>query len=431
MRRLRANLLSVLMMTLVATIAHAQTRPAAAAERWVGAWTAPQQRVYANIRPPAPGLANATLRQVVRCSIAGARIRVRLANDFGTSDLHVAAVHVARPTGRGAIDVASDRPLTFAGAPAAIVPAGSSLLSDPIDVAVGALGDVAVTMRLDAIDEANITTHPGARCTSFAVPGDAVSAATLANGVTSEHWYFLSGIDVVSDAADATAIVAIGDSITDGRGTTTDGNGRWTDALGQRLQANDATRHVAVLNAGIGGNAVLHGGLGPTALARFDRDVLAPAGARFVIVLEGVNDLGAAKPSDAGDVASALIAGYRQMIARAHARGMTAIGGTITPIAGSQYDAPEREAARAAVNAFVRGGGAFDAVADFDAAVSDASRLRPGFDSGDHLHLNDAGYRAMAAAVDLSIFEDGNRSRPVSGRSDRADQTGPARPGSH
>lgn len=416
MRLLHAILL---LPTLTMTNANGQTFPSP--QRWVGTWACAQQRVDPSIAPPPPGLANATLRQVVRCSIGGKRIRVRLANDFGTSELRVAAVHVAKPRGasgpRGAIDASTDRPLTFADESFAVVPAGASLLSDPVDFDVPALGDVAVTMRLDSVDETNLTTHPGARCTSFVVPGDAVSAATFENPVTSEHWYYLSGIDVVGDGL---AIVALGDSITDGRGTTTDGNTRWTDALAARLQANAATKHLAVLNAGIGGNAVLHGGLGPTALAHFDRDVLAPAGAQFVIVFEGVNDLGGTKPGDGPRVARALIAGYGQMIERARARGMTVIGGTITPFAGSQYDTPEHEAARQAVNAWVRDGGAFDAVADFDAAVRDGARLQAEFDAGDHLHLNDAGYRAIADAVDLSIFEDANKSRPVSGRADRA-----------
>lgn len=411
MRRPSLILCSILMLF---TASHANAQPAAKPrDVWVGAWTSPQQRVYENIKPPAPGLANATLRQVVRCSIGGGRIRVRLANDFGTSELRVAAVHVARPVGtsgpRGGIDAATDRPLTFAGESGAVVPAGGSLLSDPVDFEVPALGDIAITMRLESIVEADITTHPGARCTSFMVPGDAVSAPLLEKAVATEHWYYLSGVDVVAGDARATAVVAIGDSITDGRGTTTDGNTRWTDGLARRLQADAATRHVAVLNAGIGGNCVLHGGLGPVALARFDRDVLAPARARFVIVFEGVNDLGGAKPGEGDRVARALIAAYGQMIARARGRGMTVIGATITPFGGSQYDTPEHEIARGTVNAWIREGGAFDAVADFDAAVrdpADPTRLRAELDTGDHLHLSDAGYRALADAVDIRRFTD-------------------------
>jgi lysophospholipase L1-like esterase len=200
----------------------------------------------------------------------------------------------------------------------------------------------------------------------------------------------------------------LGNSITDGRGSGTNRNDRWPDNLARRLQADPRTSHVAVLNAGIGGNAVLTGGLGPTALARLERDVLAQPGARWVIVLEGVNDIGAAGDSGAAAaVARNLPVAYREIIDRAHARGMRVYGGTITPFGGSQYDGVEREAARQAVNRWIRTSGAFDAVIDFDAALRDAahaSRLAPSTDTGDHLHPNEEGYRTMADAIDLALF---------------------------
>lgn len=391
----------LLILAWLAPPAVAQTRPA---DHWVGTWACAQQAVYPAIAPPAPGLAKATLRQVVRLSLGGGRLRVRLANDFGGRELTIHAAHVARPTGLSAIDPQTDTPLMFDGKTTVTIPAGTSTWSDPADFPVKAGGDLAVTLRLGEIDADHITTHPGARCTSFAAPGDAVSAEVLPNATASEHWYFLSGVDVVADTRAAT-VVTIGDSITDGRGSTTNENGRWPDALARRL----AGRPVAVLNAGIGGNRVLRDGLGPNALARFDRDVLAQTSAKWVIVLEGVNDLGTAAPADAAATADRLIAAYRQMIVRAHARDLKIFGGTITPFAGSPYNAPEHEAARQRVNAFVRDGGAFDGVVDFDAAVRDPSRpaaLRIECDSGDHLHLNDHGYRVMADAVDLNLLTD-------------------------
>jgi lysophospholipase L1-like esterase len=233
----------------------------------------------------------------------------------------------------------------------------------------------------------------------------AATAAELPGAVTTDHWYVLAGLDVVADGA---AVVTLGNSITDGRGSGTNRNNRWPDNLARRLQSDPRTRQVAVLNAGIGGNKVLSGGLGPTALERLDRDVLQQSGVRWVIVFEGVNDIGGARePGAAAAVGRDLVLAYRQIIARAHARGLRVFGGTITPFGGSGYDDAEREDARQAVNRWIRDSGAFDAVIDFDAAVRDPAnprRLAPAADSGDHLHPGEEGYRLMAAAIDLRLF---------------------------
>ena len=354
--------------------------------------------------PPAPGLEGSTLRQVIHSSVGGPTVRVRFSNTFGTRPLSITSVHIARSRGRSAIDVASDRPLTFAGADSVRIAPGAMATSDPLEYDVPALSDLAVTMQIGAAP-ADLTGHPGSRTTSFLQTGQWVSSVELPDAATSDHWYVMAGLDVVANGA---AVVTLGNSITDGRGSGTDRNDRWPDNLARRLQADPRTRHVAVLNAGIGGNAVVTGGLGPTALSRLERDVLSQSGARWVILLEGVNDIGGARePGSAALVARSLLVAYRTIIDRVHARGLRIFGATIPPFGGSQYDGPEREAARQSVNQWIREGGAFDAVIDFDAALRDPaepSRLLPWADTGDHLHPNEAGYRLMADAVDLTLF---------------------------
>jgi len=378
--------------------------------RWVGSWVAAPQLTEPGNMPPAPGLAGQTLRQVIQPSLDGTRLRVTLSNAFGDGDLVVDSVHVARSKGGAAIDAASDRALTFDGAAAVTVPRGAQMVSDPLAFDVTAFVNLAVSVHFASVPT-GLTGHPGSRTTSFVQAGNVAAAADLPGAVPVDHWYVLSGLDVWADAR-AAAIVVLGDSITDGRGSTTNKNDRWPNLLAQRLRANPGTAQVAVLNQGLGGNRLLRDGIGPNALARFDRDVLAVPGVRWVVVLEGVNDIGTAVGARArGEPAATardVIAAYRQMVVRAHSHGLRVYGATILPFEGfAAYSSAQSEADRQAVNQWIRSGGELDGVIDFDAiarAPAHPARLAASVDGGDHLHPSAAGYRIMADAIDLSLF---------------------------
>jgi lysophospholipase L1-like esterase len=390
-------------------------QPGAQETAWVASWGTSQQIPEPQNALPPEELRDATVRQIFHLSAGGPAVRVHLSNVFGTEALHFTSVHIARAVSASspAIDIASDRPLMFAGAADVTVPRGAEFVSDPLEFAATPLLDVAVTFYLE-VPPARETGHPGSRATSYYEHGNAVSAAWLTDAKHVDHWYQISEIDVQA-APGAGTVVALGDSITDGHGATTNGNDRWTDVLAQRLQGLAETRNIGVSNQGIGGNHLLTDGLGPNALARFDRDVLAPAGVRWVIVFEGVNDLGGLARD--GEVSAAehaarvqgVVAAYQQIIARAHAHGLRVYGATITPYVGSTYyhPGPLSEADRQAVNQWIRGAGHFDAVIDFDRVVRDpehTERLLPEYDCGDHLHPSPAGYKAMGNAVSLALF---------------------------
>jgi len=382
---------------------------------WVGSWASAQQIPEPRNALPSEALRDATLRQIVHLTMGGKELRVRLSNAFGTGPLTILAVHVARPVAKslGSIDPATDTALTFAGSSSVTIPAGAEYYSDPVTFDARALSELAITLHLE-MPPARQTSHPGSRETSFLLHGDHVADATLPGATTVEHWFLISGVDVRESAGRA-AIVILGDSITDGHATLTNSDTRWPDDLARRLQSSPATRRLSVLNAGMGGNRLLLDSLGPNALARFDRDVLAQAGVRYLIVLEGINDLGEATRlapiSAAGhtQLAHDIIGAYEQIVLRAHAHGILVMGGTLTPDTGSDYFHPSAasEADRQAINAWIRQPGHFDAVIDFDRVVGDPQhpdRLLPAYDSGDHLHPSPAGYRAMAAAIPLKFF---------------------------
>jgi lysophospholipase L1-like esterase len=382
---------------------------------WVGSWAASQQVPEPQNSLDPELMRDATLRQIVHLTVGGSQLRVRVSNAFGTAPLHLTTVHVARPVSAAsaAIDAGSDTAVMFQGAPDVTIPAGAEYLSDVVAFPVAALSNLAISIHYDQPPTGE-TGHPGSRATTYVAHGDMVSAANLPDAKTVEHWYQISGVDVGA-SADGGAIATLGDSITDGHGATTNGNDRWPDVLAARMQADRSARTVGVLNEGIGGNRLLLDGLGPNALARFDRDVVAQTSIRAVIVLEGVNDLGTlTRDHDvSAEEHAALVAriegAYAQMIAKGHAHGIRVIGATILPYGGSKYyhPGPESEADRQAINAWIREAGHFDAVVDFDKLTRDPAhpdRLLPEFDSGDHLHPGPEGYKAMGDAIPLKLL---------------------------
>lgn len=409
-RKMRSAHINLLLLLAVLPM----TLTAAAQSTWIGTWAAAQQIPEPQNALPTDDLRDATLRQIVHLSAGGTALRVHLSNAFGTQPLHVTSAHIARPLSPASpkIDPVTDKALTFSGSADVTIPAGAEYISDPIAVAVPPLSDLAVTLHLDAPPTGE-TGHPGSRATSYLVHGDAVSAADLPDAKKIDHWYQLSGVDVAVPTGNA--VVTLGDSITDGHGATTNGNDRWPDVLAQRLQASPDTRNTGVLNQGIGGNHLLTDGLGPNALARLDRDVLAQPGVHTVIVLEGVNDLGGlTRTGEVSEEQHALVVkrilgAYEQVIARAHARGIKVIGATILPYVGSDYyhPGPANEADRQAVNEWIRTAGHFDAVVDFDKVTRDPAHpdhLLPAYDCGDHLHPSPAGYKAMGEAIPLQLL---------------------------
>lgn len=403
-------------------------------QRWVASWGASQQIPEPRNTLPVDDLTNATMRQIIHLSLGGKELRVRLSNAFGLAPLHLSAVHIAKPVSPASSSIVpgSDRPLTFSGAPDVTIPAGAEYFSDPISYPMPPLSDLAITFYEEQPPEQE-TSHPGSRATTYYTHGNLVSAEELPGAKTIEHWYTIAGLDVAA-AHSAFVVVTLGDSITDGHAATTNGNDRWPDVLARRLQNSTRTRNVAVVNVGTGGNRLLADGLGPNALARFDRDVLARAGVRYLIVLEGVNDLGTlhglvptgsepslpaethttaketskmpdaarenassangngdsgrpsagiqqhppvrhfpeATPEQHDELVKSILAAYAQIVARAHAAGIRVIGTTITPFGGSGYGrANANEADREKINEWILAPGHFDAVVDFARVVGD------------------------------------------------------------
>lgn len=381
-----------------------ESRKSAKGAHWVGTWASSPQLADSN-SAPAPGFVDCTLRQIVHLSVGGSQIRVRFSNAFGTTALMITSARVAKAAPSGSIQLESDRDLLFQGRPSTTIPAGALMYSDALNFDARALSDLAVTIHL-AVAPEGVTTHSGARATSYLAQGDEVSAAELSSPRTTDHWYFLNGVDVLSNKS--AAVVVLGDSITDGKNSSTNENRRWPDELARRLHANKSTSNVGVLNEGIGGNRLLQDGLGPNGLARLDRDVLAQTSPRWLIVLEGVNDIGTCtEKCEPAANAQNIICAYQQIILRAHSQGIRVYGATITPFGRSFYDSAEAERARQTVNDWIRTSGQFDAVIDFDAAIRDPNNplnLSAGADSGDHLHPSDAGYKTMADSVNLKLF---------------------------
>ncbi|HXE65091.1 MAG TPA: SGNH/GDSL hydrolase family protein [Bryobacteraceae bacterium] len=411
----------------------AQSRNTSAADHWVSTWTTAESLAQGGGRagagprgrgtPPQtgpgqgrgnnpqgvipPSLNDQTIRMVARTTIGGRRVRVQFSVAMGASALTIGGAHIAVRSKESEIVPASDRALTFAGKPDTTVQPGVIAFSDPVDLEVAPMSDLAVSLYLPN-DTGPPTNHPVGLHTAWISKGDTTGAKVMPEPETTTAYLWLSGVDVAADAK-AFAIVAYGDSITDGYATTRDADLAWPTLLAKRLAGKKATAQTAVLNQGISGNQVLRDGAGVSALARFERDVLSRAGVKWMILLEGINDINIRGRSTGPDALTSdeLIAGYRQLIERAHTAGIKVAGATIMPEEGVPTASERGEEIRTAVNQWIRTSKAFDAVVDFDAMVRDPQRpvhIRADFDPGDHIHPNDAGNQAMADAFDLAIF---------------------------
>jgi lysophospholipase L1-like esterase len=387
---------------------------------WVGTWTASPQPVWdADFFAPVGiprSLRNQTLRQIARVSLGGDRVRVVISNEYGDRPLVIGAAHVALAGDGIAIEPGSDRALTFSGSPSPTIPPGAPMISDPVDLTVAPLGSLAVSLFLPEITPTTTWHNEGVQTAYISEDGNFAGEAEFEPAQTIQSRIFLSGI-MVDAAPDARAVVTFGDSITDGATSTPDANHRWPDFLAERL--HEAGARVAVLNQGISGARVLRDRMGDNALARFDRDVLSQPRVDTVILMMGINDIGwpdtiLVPEGEPAPTAGDIVAGYKQLIDRAHAHDMVILGATLTPFEDTFHGHPlfgyyneEKEAKRQAVNEWIRTSGAFDGVIDFDAITRDPSNpkhIRAEFDSGDHLHPQDTGYEAMADAVDLGLL---------------------------
>ena len=380
-------------------------------DAWVGTWaTAVVSAVAATspappaagqpAPPPPPSFKDQTLRQIVRVGLGGERIRIVLTNAYGTAPLIVASTHVALREKGAAIKGGTDRAVMFEGRSNVTIPAGAVAISDAVSLSVPAFADLAVSVHLpDATGNSPATMHTLGLQTNYVTSGNQASAPDLAGPATNQNWFYLSRVDVATTGP-AMALVTLGDSITDGTRSTPDTNNRWPNHFAKRLSAQGVK--MGVMNVGISANRLLSEPVGASALTRFDRDVIAQTGATHVVVLEGINDI-RRMPVTVAD----LVFAHKQLITRAHAKGLKIYGATLLPFEGDPQYNPETEAKRQGINQWIRTSGAYDGVIDFDAAVRDPgqpTKIQQKFDSGDHLHPNDVGYEAMANAVDMKLF---------------------------
>lgn len=376
-------------------------------ENWVGTWACAQMLVEPNNMPPAPGLSENTLRQIIRVSIGGKRMRLRLSNIFSDQPTVLKSVSVANVVNAPGIDSKSQKELRFNGKSEIIINPEQEVFSDVFDFELQPGQLLAITIHYGNTSQ-KTSGHPGSRTTSYILEGNQIQNSAFDGAVKTDHWYSIMGLDVIADKRTAN-IVCLGNSITDGRGSGTNKQNRWTDILSARLSANKKTEKTGVLNLGIGGNCVVKGGLGPTALNRFDRDVLSQKGTKWLVILEGINDIGGIKnPGDAPIKAQELIEAYKVMIDKAHAKGIKVYGCTILPFQKSFYDAPHKQEARDIVNAWIRNSKSFDAVIDFDKAMvseEGSKTISSNLHDGDFLHPNEAGYVKMGEAIDLNLFK--------------------------
>ena len=385
----------------------ASLSPAVAQTRdWVTTWATALQIAEPHNRPPEPGLAGNSFRQIVQVSIGGKAIRLHLSNLFNEDPTEILGVEVAVAKTMGAspeIEEGTTVKLTFDGSPSVTMNPGGSVVSDPVRFPLKDRMNLAITIHYGRISPTLLTSHPGSRTTSYIAKGYTTDfSAPIAE---TNHWYTISSIDVKPRRRSA-AIAVLGDSITDGRGTTTNGQDRWTDQLSRSLLAKRATRNLSVLNFGLGGNCILRGGLGPTGKSRYARDLFGHPGVKYIILFEGTNDLGGSRNGPA--TADGIKEVWSQIVEEAHARGIKVFGATVTPVKGNGYYSADHEAGRVALNDWIRTSGVFDGVIDFDRMVADPAqpdRLDPAFlYENDWLHLNAAGYEKMGWGIDRSLF---------------------------
>lgn len=409
----RVLIIAVGAILMVAGLAQSPAGAQVPATSWIGSWTASPQAPRGVIPT---SFSNRTIRQIVHLSVGGNKIRLRLSNEFGTKPVLVGAASVAVAGASSEIVAATLRPLTFGGSKSVIIPPGAPVLSDPVELSVAPLSDLAVSLFMPAATDLGTVHATGLQTAYVSSAGDFTAGSEFPTVDRFVNRFFLAAV-MVEPSTPARAIVTFGDSITDGTASTVNANSRWPDVLARRLK--EAGTAVAVLNQGIAGNRVLSDGAGISALARFERDVLSQPGVSHVVVFVGINDIGwpgtAIEPNGIVRTADEIIAGYKQLIERAHLRSIKVIGSPLTPfenaLAGGPnqgYFTPEKEAKRVAVNNWIRTSGAFDGLIDFERVVADPahpSAIAAAYDSGDHLHPNDAGYKAMGESVDLKLFQ--------------------------
>jgi lysophospholipase L1-like esterase len=389
-------------MSAQSTVAKAAPAP------WVGTWAT--SAFDGDPWHTIPTLVDSTLREIVHTSIPGKALRVRFTNEFGKEPLRIEAATIATSAGLSSIDAASLHDLTFGGSPFIVIPPGAEVLTDSVAMSTPAFANLVISLYLPLQQISDVTVHSGAQQDNFIATGNHVRDASFTEPVVVPSWYFVKGVDVEPANAHAAAVVAFGDSITDGALSTVNVNHRWPDYLAVRLQNNPATAHLAVLNEGIGGNCVLIHCVAQNALARFDHDVLSLAGVKYVIVMESINDIGRLHSPNLPAyklTAEDLEQGLAQLVARAHEHGIKVFGATLTPYKGAGYFTEKGEQIRQAVNQWILTSGVFDGAIDFDKATRDPANplmFSPQADGGDHLHPKDAGYAAMADSIDLSLF---------------------------
>ncbi|MBO4451928.1 MAG: hypothetical protein J5770_05855 [Bacteroidaceae bacterium] len=395
-----------------------------AQSHWVGTWGTAPQLVESNNNPPSPGLGNNSLRQIVQVSIGGEKVRLKLTNEFSTGITQIKAVELAYAKTAGSsseIDESSTVSLTFDGKAGVTMPAKGTAVSDPVEFPIEGRQNVAITIHYGSASSTSVSGHPGSRTTSYLKSGNTTN---FSGATKTDHWYNILALEVEAPA-EAGAVAILGNSITDGRGSTTNQQNRWPDVLSRRLLANEATSQVGVLNMGIGGNCVLSGGLGPTASSRYQRDLLGQEGVKWIILFEAVNDLGGAQ--NGVQTAKRIIDVYKQIIREAHAKGIYVFGATVTPFKGNNYYSTDHEKGRSTLNQWIRTTKMLDGVIDFDEAVrnpQDTEAMQSQFlFENDWLHLNAKGYETMGGCIDLSLF---TKTDPVSDVEDEAEEYGEA-----